>query len=214
LARMRLEKDLTWRMEASYLSEADRLSQRHRTDLENMSGISPQVIAQRTYSTATDPDELSELGFADYQIKTPALLIPVWGVDGRYRFARIRPDDPRQDRDKPGKVIKYEQPPGTPLALDVPRAAQPHLDDPTKRLWIVEGEKKADALVSRGECAVALLGVWAWKRDGAPLEDWDHIRLVGREVRVLFDSDAAHKIEVKRALRALSVYLRGRMYGA
>jgi hypothetical protein len=98
--------------------------------------------------------------------------------------------------------------------LDVPRGALKHLRDPTKRLWIVEGEKKADALVSRGECAVALLGVWAWKRDGAPLPDWDHIRLVGREVRVLFDSDAAHKTEVKRALRELSVYLRGRMYGA
>ena len=154
------------------------------------------------------------MGFAEYQARTPALVIPVWGVDGQFRFARIRPDDPRQDRDKPEKVNKYEQPDGTPLALDVPRATHPHLGDPTKRLWIVEGEKKADALVSRGECAVALLGVWAWKRDGAPLPDWDHIRLVGREVRVLFDSDAAHKTEVKRALRGLSVYLRGRMYGA
>jgi Domain of unknown function (DUF3854) len=111
-------------------------------------------------------------------------------------------------------VIKYEQPPGTSLALDVPRASQPHLGDPTKRLWIVEGEKKADSLVSHGECALGVLGVWGWKRGGAPLPDWDHIRLVGREVRVLFDSDAAHKSEVKRAFLALCVYLRGRMYGA
>jgi hypothetical protein len=201
-------------MQANYLTETHGLADRHRTMLEIESGISPEVIAQRGYFTATDPDELSELGFAEYQIRTPALVIPVWGVDRRFRFARIRPDDPRQDRDKPKKFNKYEQPYGDRLVLDVPRAAQPHLGDPTKRLWIVEGEKKADALVSRGECAVALLGVWAWKREGAPLSDWDHIRLVGRAVRVLFDSDAAHKTEVRRALRALSVYLRGRMYGA
>jgi len=190
------------------------LAEHHRADLEIGSGISSQAITERGYVTAEEPDLLRDIGFAEYQIQTPALVIPIWGIDGRYRFTRIRPDHPRQDRNNPKKVNKYEQPPGTPLALDVPRAAQPHLDDPTKRLWIVEGEKKADALVSRGECAVALLGVWAFKRDGAPLPDWDHIRLVGREVRVLFDSDAAHKTEVKRALRALSVYLRGRMYGA
>jgi putative DNA primase/helicase len=201
-------------MQATYLTETYGLADRHRTMLEIESGISPEVIAQRGYFTATGPDELSEWGFAEYQIRTPALVIPVWGVDGQFRFARIRPDDPRQDRGKPEKVNKYEQPDGKPLVLDVPRATQPHLGDPTNRLWIVEGEKKADALVSRGECAVALLGVWAWKRDGAPLPDWDHIRLVGREVRVLFDSDAAHKTDVKRALLALSVYLRGRMYGA
>lgn len=190
------------------------LAERHRVKLEIESGISQEAIAERGYFSATGPDELSDLGFAHFQIRTPALIIPVWGVDGQCRFARLRSDDPRKDPNNPKKVIKYEQPPGTPLALDVPRAAQPHLADPTKRLWICEGEKKADSLVSHGECAVALLGVWGWKRDGAPLPDWDHIRLVGREVRVLFDSDAAHKTEVKRALRGLSVYLRGRMYGA
>jgi putative DNA primase/helicase len=201
-------------MQTNNVTDIHGLAEHHRTTLEIESHISPKVIGERGYRSVEEPDELSELGFAQYQSRCPALVVPVWGVDGQYRYARIRPDDPRQDRDNPKKVIKYEQPPGTPLALDVPRAAQPHLADPTKRLWIVEGEKKADALVSRGECAVALLGVWAWKRDGAPLEDWDHIRLIGREVRVLFDSDAAHKTEVKRALLALSAYLRGRMYGA
>ena len=182
--------------------------------LEQGSRISPEVIAERGYFTAEEPEPLSELGFAEYQFRTPALVIPVWGVDGEFRFARIRPDDPRQDPEKPEKIIKYEQPLDTPLALDVPRAALPHLGDPTKRLWIVEGEKKADALVSLGECAIGLLGVWGWKRDGAPLADWDEVRLVGREVRVLFDSDAAHKTEVKRALHALSTYLRARIYGS
>jgi hypothetical protein len=182
--------------------------------LEIESRISPDVIRQRGYFSAEEPEPLLEMGFAEYQARPPALIIPVWGVDGRYRFSRMRPDEPRQDRDNPEKIIKYEQPENTPLALDVPKAALPYLEDPTKRLWICEGEKKADALASHGECAVALLGVWGWKRDGAPLEDWDHIRLIGREVRVLFDSDAAHKIEVKRALHDLSVYLKARIYGS
>jgi hypothetical protein len=201
-------------MQVNDLVETHGLAERHRTDLEITSGISPEVIAERGYFSANEPEPLLALGFAEYQIRTPALVLPVWGVDGRFHFARIRPDDPRQDPNNPKKVIKYEQPAGTPLALDVPRAAQPHLADPTKPLWVVEGEKKADALVSHGECAVALLGVWAWKRDGAPLPDWDHIRLIGREVRVLFDSDAAHKTDVKRALHDLSVYLKARIYGS
>ena len=84
------------------------------------------------------------------------------------------------------------------------------LSDSGKRLWVVEGEKKADSLVSRGECAVALLGVWSWKRDGLPLPDWDDIRLVGREVVVAFDSDAERNVQVRTARLALAEYLRGR----
>jgi len=52
--------------------------------------------------------------------------------------------------------------------------------------------------------------VWSWKRDGLPLPDWDAIRLVGREVHITFDSDAAHKVEVQRALSALAEYLQAR----
>jgi Domain of unknown function (DUF3854) len=186
------------------------LAPRHRAMLEQGSGISPEKISDRGYFTVTDTDELREMGFADYQLRVPAMVIPIYGVDGRFRFYRIRPDDPRRDLQKPGKVVKYEQPSGTGVTIDVPRSVQLFLADAGTRLWIVEGEKKADALVSRGECAVALLGVWSWKRDGLPLPDWDSVRLVGREVHIAFDSDAAHKVEVQRALSALAEYLQAR----
>ena len=189
---------------------ANSLAPHHRAMLEQGSGISPEKITDRGYFTVTDADDLRELGFADCQLRVPALVIPVYGVDARFRFYRIRPDDPRRDREKPGKVVKYEQPSGTGVTIDVPRCAQPFLCDAATRLWIVEGERKADCLVSRGECAVALLGVWSWKRDGLPLPDWDSIRLVGREVHIAFDSDAAHKVEVQRALSALAEYLQAR----
>jgi putative DNA primase/helicase len=86
-------------------------------------------------------------------------------------------------------VIKYDQPVGVPVALDIPSPLE-DLMDTTRRLWITEGEKKADALVSRGEVAVALLGVWNWKKDGWMLPEWDRIPLMGRDVIIAFDSDA------------------------
>jgi hypothetical protein len=189
---------------------ANSLAPHHRQMLEQGSGISPEKINDRGYFTVTHKNDLREMGFADYQLRVPAMVIPVYGVSGTFRFNRMRPDDPRRDLEEPGKVVKYEQPTGTGLTIDVPRSAQPFLSDVGTRLWVVEGEKKADALVSRGECAVALLGVWSWKRDGLPLPDWDAIRLVGREVHVAFDSDMARKVEVQRALSALVEYLQAR----
>jgi putative DNA primase/helicase len=178
------------------------------------SRISPEVIAARGYTTVDAPEELRKMGFAEYQSRVPALTIPIHDVLGELRFHRIRPDDPRSDRGKPNKVIKYEQPPNTPLVIDVPPVALDGLRDTSRRLWIVEGEKKADSLVSQGECAVALLGVWAWKRDGYPLPDWDQIPMIGREVRVLFDSDTTDKVEVRHALYALSRFIWGKVHGS
>jgi hypothetical protein len=185
------------------------LSPEHRRALEE-SAIAPQVVSARGYFTATDPTELEELGFSRNQRRVPALVIPIHGVDKRLRFYRVRPDDPREDADKPGKFTKYEQPAKTGVALDVPPQAHSALSDPSKQLWVVEGEKKADSLVSRGECAVDVLGVWSWKREGLPLPDWDEIRFVRREVFVAFDSDAERNAQVRLARSALASYLRSR----
>ncbi len=182
----------------------------HLRMLRGESGISPEDILARGYFTATDSERLRELGFAEYQLRTPALVVPVHGVKDGPLFYRSRPDDPRERKNGRGKFTKYEQPAGTGVVLDVPPRARPMLSDAGKRLWIVEGEKKADSLVSRGECAVALLGVWSWKRNDLPLPDWDAIRLVGREVVVAFDSDVERKAEVRMARSALADYLKGR----
>lgn len=189
---------------------AEHLGPEHLRMLREGSGIAAEDILARGYFTATDPEQLHELGFAGYQARTPALVLPVHGVKDGPLFYRARPDRPRERHDDPGKLVKYEQPAGTGVALDVPPRARPMLSDRSKRLWIVEGEKKADALVGRGECAVALLGVWSWKRGGRPLPDWDDIRLVGREVVIAFDSDADRKAEVRMARHALAGYLVGR----
>jgi putative DNA primase/helicase len=188
-----------------------RLSDKHHVMLTRESGISEEVIASRGYWTCEDPDELLEMGFNKRQRRTPCLVIPVRTIGGEIAFHRIRPDNPRSDPEKPGKVIKYEQPAGTPVVLDIPPLALEGLRDTIRRLWIVEGEKKADALVSRGEIAIALLGVWNWKKDGWMLPEWDHVPLMGREVTIAFDSDAVHKYEVRMAEDALAKALEGRM---
>jgi hypothetical protein len=80
-------------------------------------------------------------------------------------------------------------------------------------LWITEGQKKADALASRGLCAVALLGVWNWKGKNdlggtTLLADWDYVALGGREVRIVFDSDVMVKAAVRSALDRLVEHMR------
>jgi len=74
-------------------------------------------------------------------------------------------------------------------------------------LWIVEGAKKADALISRGVAAVALTGVWmAHVPKSKPkrlLSCWDHVRLAGRRVFIIFDSDWRRKETVHDALEWL-----------
>jgi putative DNA primase/helicase len=171
--------------------------------LTQESGISEEVIASRGYWTCEDEEDLIELGFNKRQRQTPCLVIPVRGITGEVLFHRIRPDDPRPDPEKPDKVIKYDQPVGVPVALDIPSPLE-DLMDTTRRLWITEGEKKADALVSRGEVAVALLGVWNWKKDGWMLPEWDRIPLMGRDVIIAFDSDAVQNYQVRLAEDALA----------
>ena len=99
---------------------------------------------------------------------------------------QIRPDSPRI---REGKVIKYEMPAGSRMALDVHPFGLPKLADPTVPLWVTEGIKKGDCLVSRGCCAIALLGVWNWRGTNdyggkTALADWEFIALHGRQVYI------------------------------
>ena len=134
-----------------------------------------------------------------------------------------RPDNPRvvEDRRK-GKlpdgtyqqrVIKYEQPQGEGVRVDCPPACRARLGDPATPLFITEGQKKADALATRGACAVALTGVWNFKGRNefggvTFLADFDYITLKNRAVTIVFDSDAMTKGSVRDALNRLTEHLK------
>jgi hypothetical protein len=181
------------------------LSDAHRKMLYEESGIDAGVARERGYYTARKRSEVPE-AFKDYQ-RRPGLVIPVLTPSGEKRV-RLRPDRPRKGKD--GRDRKYEQVGGVGCVLDVHPHNLDRLRDPSIPLWIVEGEKKGDALTSRGECAVALPGVWNWQRSAEMLPDWDHVELSSRLVYVCFDSDAWSNGNVQMALQRLVAALKDR----
>ncbi len=177
------------------------------------SGIDPTVVEERGYRTVEKKVELKQLGFSDAQRSVPGLLIPVWGVNGEIATYQCRPDQPRI---KDGKPIKYETPSGSRMVLDIHPRARKMIGDPSVPLLITEGIKKGDALVSKGLCAVALLGVWNFRgrnEDGGltALAEWEYVALNGdRPVSVVYDSDVMRKPTVYKALVRLKTFLEGR----
>ena len=134
-----------------------------------------------------------------------------------------RPDNPRVVEDRrrgklpdgtyQQRVIKYEQPQGEGVRVDCPPVCRARLGDPATPLFITEGQKKADALATRGACAVALTGVWNFKGRNAFggvtfLADFDYITLKNRAVFIVFDSDALTKGSVRDALDRLTEHLK------
>jgi AAA domain-containing protein/uncharacterized protein DUF3854 len=180
----------------------------YRRMLLEESGISAAVAMERGYYAATTEVELARLGFSKPQRRAPALVIPMYSPNGELITHQIRPDAPRKN-DK-GKPIKYETPAGSPVHLDVHPSQTERVRDASVPLWITEGVKKADSLVSRGHCAVALQGVWCWQKDGVSLHEWEDVRLWGRPVCVIFDSDVMTNPKVQAALDGLVGFLRGR----
>lgn len=200
------------------------LSLEHYRVLSEGSGITDEVIELRPYKTVTEPKELLALGFSRIQANNvPGLLLPVNCTDGTNGLAVYRPDLPRvvQDRNKRNrdgsfkeKVIKYEMPPRVGVRLDCPRICRSNggIVDPDKPLWITEGQKKADALASRGLIAIALLGVWNFKGQNtfggvSLLADFDYVTWKSRDVRIVFDSDVMVKPGVRKALERLTEHL-------
>jgi len=176
------------------------------------SAISVEVIKARGYKTAMGKQVLKEAGFSKAQQRAPGILIPLYGVTGSTIGYQYRPDHPRDDKRR-GRPIKYENPVGASVRLDVPPACTDKLKDPKKPLWFTEGIKKVDSLASVGVCAVGLTGVWGFKGKNllggtTVLADFDYIALKGRECYLAFDSDYSSNPQVKQALNRLAEHLK------
>jgi Domain of unknown function (DUF3854) len=172
--------------------------------------IAPEQIEARGYRSIDVKARLKELGFKPAQWRVPALLIPIYAVNGELVTHQIRPDDPRLN--DAGKKVKYETVAGSRMALDVPKRIRHLLGDPKIRLFITEGAPKADAAVGQGLCCIAVLGVYNWRGTNehggkTALPDWEMIALNEREVCICFDSDVMTKREVYKALVRLKRFL-------
>jgi hypothetical protein len=174
------------------------LSERHVADLRS-SGLSDDTIRQCRLSTTADADRISlRLRWNRSAARLGECLeFPYCGLDGKGAgYFRYKPDRPRADKD--GKAIKYESPVGLSNRPYFPPVALPAIKDPAAPLILTEGEKKAIKATQEGFPTVGLVGVYGWhkKREDktAPrvlIDDLAALQWQGREVFVVFDSDAA-----------------------
>jgi len=183
----------------------------HSRHLTESSGISVDVIRERGYRSLLGKSELEKLGFTPAQQRAPGILIPLWSVDGKEAGCQFRPDHPRTSGR--GKPVKYESPAGSSNRLDCPPRCQKTIGNPQVPLWITEGSKKADALASKGACAISVTGVWGFKGKNqfggiTFLTDWDYVALKNRTVYLAFDSDIITKEPVRKALEHIGEHLK------
>jgi hypothetical protein len=175
------------------------LSDSHSRQLKS-SDIALHVAAARGYRTIRHRSEVPD-EFADWQ-RRPGLLVPTHSPDGQTKGHQLKPNEPIRRKD--GSAPKYETPTGSTVALDVNPLMLEAVQQGEGDLWITEGCKKVDSLASRGEPAVGFIGVWNMavpKTKGTvPLPCWQHVRLRGRRVIIVFDADARLNPNVQEAL--------------
>ena len=192
-----------------FSTEVPELLNKHLEHLR-ASAISPDVIRERGYRSLLGRYDLKKLGFSKAQQRCPGILMPLHGVDGSIAGHQYRPDSPRTNAR--GKSIRYENPVGSSVRLDVPHRCRQQLEDPAIPVWFTEGVKKVDALATAGACAVGLTGVWGFKGRNplggtTILADFDYIALKGRIVYLCFDSDSRTNPQVWKALTRLKEHL-------
>ena len=184
----------------------ERLDYRTREIVEE-SGIDPTVALERDYYLEKTKKGLERLGFKRRQQQAPAIVIPRFSPAGDEIPPQIKPDSPRLEENSKGvREVKYENVAGSNVRLSVHPRAVKLMRDRRYALWITEGDKKGDALVSRGAVAVVLQGVGCWDIP----QDWEDIKLHGREVVIAFDADVMVNPNVQGELDKLSSFLRGR----
>jgi hypothetical protein len=184
-----------------------KLSDTHQRMLLEESGIDPGVAAARGYRTIRRCSEAPDV-FADWQRRL-GLLIPTYSPDGETSGHQLRPDKPIPRKN--GNAPKYETPTGSRITLDVNPLMLEEVRGSDGDLWVTEGPKKVDALTSRGEPTVGIIGVWNFAEPGSksrvPLACWNHVQLRGRRVIIVYDADARTNPDVQEALRRLVAML-------
>lgn len=197
------------------------LSEDHYEELIVRSAILPDVVAGRGYRTlegsAEDRQFLEDAGYGrnvwDRDDAYPMLLVPSHGADGEVNGYQVKPAVPRSRVNGNGepKPIKYETPKGAPLVVDLPpRSLELLRRNESQALWITEGLKKVDALVSYDCAAVGLSGVFNFRNRLGTLGDWEDVPIKGRPAVICFDADAENNRNVQLAMARLGAWLKSR----
>jgi putative DNA primase/helicase len=184
----------------------------HLVDLRS-SGLSDEVIRMAGCRSVTASEAAAILGFDP---GCSCLAFP-YSIQGRAVLTRLKPDAPYQP---PGwsKPAKYLSPLKSRSRLYIPTfTGGAALADPSTRLIITEGEKKALKATQDGFPCLAISGVWNWTKGRDPetgqrhsIADIDRVTWKDREVCIVFDSDAAENASVRQAERELAGILGAR----
>ncbi len=188
-----------------YIFLKGRVGEDYARELVVESAIDPAVALERGYWVAMNRLDLKPLGFTPIYrvIDVPALVLPRRSPDGVTTRYQVK----SKSSWKTEKWGKYTFPLEEEMILDVHPRSMEGLKNPETPLWITEGTKSGDSLVSQGLCAVALAGVYSFAVKGTEskvlLPCWDHINLEGRKVMVAYDADAQSSEHVQVALGRL-----------
>lgn len=187
------------------------LSEAHRRELVEGSGLTDATIKAAGFYTEQSTTALSAILNRKYLAKYgAALVIPYHDESGTVILRRVKPSNP--PRDAKGKPKKYLHPSDTGARVYFPRDAWRAINDPTARLVITEGEKKALAATQAGFACISLPGVNTGQRkqSTALCPDLARIEWKNREVFIAFDSDSETNEQVELASRKLAAALADR----
>jgi putative DNA primase/helicase len=175
------------------------------------------AVSAKVLNFPTLPDaELSDRHFDDYFAprgisRAYAAKMCVSSTADGIVFPYARPDGtwlPGFSRKRlipapPGR--KFKQPKGTgchlyfaPLA-DPKRAWADIVADVGTPLYVCESEMGAASISQLGHAAIATGGVWNWRTDGQPIDDFELVQDKGRREFLVVDADAAAKLQVQAA---------------
>ena len=194
------------------------LATHHRQILEIELGIKPEVAQARDYKTQVNSKELKQFGFRTNL--GPGLLILLYTPDGLTGSYLYRLDDPKEIQLNPGKLdgntakrfANYAVPKGQKAFLDCPLKCSEQLKNASASIYVTDDPLKADALASRGLCAVAIVGIWGYlgKKNEAEivkLLDLDHIEFRNRKIIILFDADVLGDAQANKIFQRLTAHL-------
>lgn len=151
---------------------------------------------------------------AGYRSEPDGLVIPYPDVEGGFLdFGRKRLLPTRVYNGKEMKFIQPSKPPrfyfwSSPKLTEWRR-------DPTRELFLAEGETRGAAIGQHGHFVIALGGAWNWLHrteddDSTPIDDFDKIEWKGRTVVLVYDADTAKKYYLQLAILRLARTIEGR----
>lgn len=184
------------------------------------SGIPTQGIKELHLKLASSLDfrkDFNDCLAPKYATKSAdGFLIPYFNPDGTLQqFARMRQLAEPLPLDKRGKPIRYRQPTDTNPSIYLPPVNDCDwsaiMQDSNIPVCITEGElKSASVCYNTDYPCIGLGGVWMWRsaKHRVPLlPSLEAFRWQGRDVYIVYDSDAEDNIDVRRAEAALAKIL-------